>query len=360
MNKKINNLITILALTLLCSCTNSKEQFTTSNGVLIENPTIISANSNGIIENYKGYVVTDNSKIIYAGKDKPVVKGTYKTINGKGKFVIPGLIDSHVHLNNIAGINFRQRKANKALVKDYFERLPKNFLYFGYTTLIDVDNYAPKAMNRLKAVKLRPEIYTCGRKLQIMDDFTITMEELPKNERYKLPFLHDKYNTNVSYPDSLNLEKHSASNIVSGISEEGNICVKTLYEDASSGLPQFWELPSKQIIKDVVAEAHKDNLKVIMHATSFEGQQFATKTGVDIIAHAMWNWTANPKEYTSTQLPETHKQLLLDIAEKQIGYQPTIRTILAEKDILDNEFKNDEILKNLYSTNYLNWIQKEG
>lgn len=355
----MKSFLNLLVIIILCSCQESKETYSVTDGVFIENVTIISTDENGKIKSYTGNILTDNNKIVYNGEAIPEINGVFKTIDGKGKYAIPGLIDSHVHLNNIAGINFRQRRSNEVLVKEYFDRLPKNFLYFGYTTLIDVDNYAPNLTNSIKKAHLSPDIYTCPQKVSVMDDFEMVMNEIPQIERYKLDFLHDKYNENITYPDSINLEKHSVSRIISNANQENNICIKTLYEDASSGFIQTWELPSPQIMKDLVAEAHNEGLTVIMHATSFEGQNFALNNGVDVIAHAMWNWTADPQEYLKTDLPESHKKLLLNIANKQLGYQPTIRVILAEKDILDNTFKDDEVLQSLYTPNYLDWLQSE-
>ena len=354
----MKKLILILILIILISC-NSSNNFTVTDGILIENVTIISANETGTVENYVGYILIDQSEIIFCGGKEPKVKGNIKILDGEGKYATPGLIDSHVHLNNVAGINFRQRRSNEKLVEEYFDRLPKNFLYFGYTSLIDVDNYAPNTIKSLKEVRVRPEIYTCAQKVQVMDDFEMVMNESPQNERYEMPFLYDRFNENIKYPDSIDLTLHTASNLVSQITQEDNICIKTLYEDASSGLPQFWEVPSSEIMKELVTEAHAEDLPVIMHATSYEGQKFAVTTGVDVIAHAMWNWTANPEEFLNTNLPGTHKKLLLEIANKHIGYQPTFRVILAEKDILDNTFKDDSILKLLYTSSYLDWLQSE-
>lgn len=355
----MKKLISILMLIILISCNSLNNNFTVSDGILIENITIISTNETGTVENYVGYILIDQSKIVFCGKKKPKVKGNFKTLDGQGKYATPGLIDSHVHLNNIAGIDFRQRKSNDKLVEEYFDRLPKNFLYFGYTTLLDVDNYAPKTIKRLKDIAVRPEIYTCAQKVQVMDDFEMIMNESPQNERYEMPFLHDRHNENIKFPDSINLEIHTASYLISQITLEDNICIKTLYEDASSGLPQFWEVPTSEIMTELVTEAHAEGLPVIMHAPSYDGQKFAVNTGVDVIAHAMWNWTADPEEYLNTNLPETHKNLLLEIASKRIGYQPTFRVILAEKDILDNTFKDDPILKLLYTPRYLDWLQSE-
>ena len=355
----MKKLFSILMLINLISCNSSYDNFTVSDGILIENITIISINESGTIENYVGHILIDNSEIIFCGQKKPKVKGNLTILNGQGKYATPGLIDSHVHLNNIAGINFRQRRSNEKLVEEYFDRLPRNFLYFGYTTIIDVDNYAPNTIEKLKAIRIRPEIYTCAQKVQVMDDFEMVMNESAQNERYETPFLYDRYNENIKFPDSINLELHTASSLISQITQEDNICIKTLYEDASSGLAQVWEVPTLDIMNELVTEAHAKNLPVIMHATSYEGQVFAVNAGVDVIAHAMWNWTANPEEFLNTNLPETHKELLLEIASKHIGYQPTFRVILAEKDILDNTFKDAPILKLLYTPSYIYWLQSE-
>lgn len=347
---------------LLLVCFNSysfTKSFLLKNGIFIKNITIISSNHEGVIKSRTGHILIDNSKIIFIGKKKPKVKGNFKTINGKGKYAIPGLIDSHVHLNNIAGLNFRQRKSNEDLVKEYFERLPKNFLYYGYTTLIDVDNYASGTIKKLKKVPLRPDIHTCGQKVQVMNDFEMLMNEQPQTERYKTPFLHDKYNGHVKLPDSINKEEHSVTATVSKIAREGNICVKTLYEDSSSGIKQFWEVPSNQIMKDLVKEAHNENLPVILHAPSYQGQKLAVEAKIDIIAHAMWNWTSKSSEYLNTTLPDSHEELLLQIAKNKIGYQPTFRTILAERDVLKNTFQNEEILQKLYKPKYLEYLKSE-
>jgi len=68
-------------------------------GTIINNITIISANDEKV-DSLLGFVVIDGEKIIYANKKKPLLSGNFKEINGEGKFLIPGLMDSHVHLAN--------------------------------------------------------------------------------------------------------------------------------------------------------------------------------------------------------------------------------------------------------------------
>jgi len=342
------------------SCKNKNTEFTVQDGLVISNITVISP-ANGSFKPYIGHVITDANSIVYAGKDLPVVKGNFQKIDGQGKYLIPGLIDSHVHLANIAGMNNQDRKKHPELAAAYFEQLPKSFLYFGYTTLIDVNNYAPQLINKIKSSPVSPDIFACGEQVQVMDDFMMEMEAYPRDERYGLPFLYDKYNKNISIPDSVNLTEHSAKTVITNIAkQQEGFCVKTLYEDETSGLKQSWQLPTKEIMLELVKEAHAQNMPVILHAPSYKGQKFALETGVDIIAHAMWNWTGNPAELIKTEMPEMHQKLLLQIANKKIGYQPTLRAILAEIDIMNNSFGSDPLLDQVYPKNFLAWLKTDA
>ncbi len=348
-----------ILIAIMVSCNSYEETFVVSDGIFIEDILIISADDREEIKPYRGNILTDKGKIIFAGANKPTVNGKFTTIDGSGKYAIPGLIDSHVHLNNIAGLHRRLRHKYPHLVEEYFQQLPKSYLYFGYTTLIDVDNYAPGMIENLEKIKPGPDIYSCGRKVQVMNDFEMIMDEYPQQQRYALPFLYDHYNKHIIIPDSIPLVQHTAAHLISEIAKKENICVKTLYEDASSGLQKIWELPSKEIMTELVDEAHKEGLPVIVHAPSYQGQKFALETGADIIAHAMWNWTSDPDKYLNTELPASHAVLLKKIANKKIGYQPTFRTILGEVDILDDTLKNDPVLASVYPKNYLQWLHTE-
>jgi len=359
---KITRILLILLIGIsLLRCKNETDAIVqVENGILIANSTIISANDKGAIEEFIGYILTENEKVVYLGKDQPKVKGNYKIIDGKGKFTIPGLIDSHVHLANMAGMTRSHQKEHPQLVEDYYAQLPKNFLYYGYTSLIDVNNYAPNVLDKILSTSIRPDIYACGEQVQVMNDFTMEMEQYSVEERLNFPFLYDKYNKNLSIPDSIDLELHSPKAIVSSIiSDQQGKCVKTLYEDESSGFPQSWELPTLELMQDLIIEPNQEEVPVIMHTPSFNGQRFALEAGVDIIAHAMWNWYDNPENFLDSIFTQRHEDLLLEIAKKKIGYQPTFRAIYGEIDLFDNEFLNNPKLKNIYSLSYLNWLKMD-
>ena len=55
------------------------------------------------------------------------------TVDGRGKFLIPGLIDSHMHLGSVPGMQAPQRAAHPHLVAQAVAQEPRSYLYFGFT-----------------------------------------------------------------------------------------------------------------------------------------------------------------------------------------------------------------------------------
>ncbi|MCB0279918.1 MAG: amidohydrolase family protein [Calditrichaeota bacterium] len=345
---------------LIISCSKQVE-FQLKNGILFENITYISADRNERISQEPGYVLTDVGKIIYVGKKRPQITGNFRSISGSNKFLSPGLIDSHVHLANVAGLNRKQQRENQKLVQAYYQQLPKSFLYFGFTTLIDANNYAPQRIKQLREAAVGPDIYTFGEMIQVMNDFTMEMDELSQTERYQTNFLYDPYNQQLQIPDSIDLAPHTAKRIVADlIRGQQNIGIKILYEDESSGLPVTWMQPSLELIKDLVSESHHYNVPFMIHAPSYHAQKIAIEAGVDIIAHAMWNLTAEPEHFLDTILTTAHQDFLTEIAKKRIAYQPTFRTILAEADIVSNQFLDDPELGHVYPQALIEFLKSDG
>ncbi len=348
----------IIALIAILSCLNCSTQENQSK-TLLSNITIISADAENI-KTQLGFVLIEGEKITYVGVKKPEGLGNHKELDGKGKFLIPGLIDSHVHLANTAGFNGPLKNKYPELVDAYFEQLPRSYLYHGFTTLIDVNNYAPNRINKINQSPLHPDIYTCGNQVQVMDDFIMEMEEYPQAERYQFQFLHDKYNKEVTFPDSINLGNHTVTKIIDGIKNQDGVGVKLAYEDEASGLKVTWAKPSKAIISDLIIAAKNKNLPLLMHAPSLEGHKVGLQSGVGIFAHGLWNWTDNfEKEFNNLELTKEHQEVLLEIAKKQIGYQLTFRAITGEEDLISNNFLLDENLMNIYPKDYLNVLKSE-
>ncbi len=350
------NILIIIIVLLINSCRQKNiKQIEVEQGTLINNITVISANDKNI-NSYLGYVVIDQGKIIYTDTIKPHVKGVFEVINGEGKFLIPGLMDSHVHLANTAGFNGQLKNKYPELVDAYFEQLPKSYLFHGFTTLVDVNNYYPELVAKIKKSPLHPDIFTCGNQVQVMNDFEMEMQESSLESRYQSPFLHDKYN----FPDSINLNEHTPKKIIDEIKAQSGIGVKIVYEDEASGLQVSWAKPSKDIISDLIKEAQKQNIPVLMHAPSIEGHQMGLNAGIQIFAHGLWNWTDNfGEEFNNLILTEAHKEVLQQIAQKQLGYQLTFRAITGEQDLISKKMISDDHLKHIYPKRYLEIVKSE-
>lgn len=357
----MKRIILILILALFTKSCRQKDtkQIEVEQGTLINNITVISANNEKVIS-FLGYVVIDGEKIVYSDRKKPFIKGNFKEIVGEGKFIISGLMDSHVHLANTAGFNGALKNKYPKLVDAYFEQLPKSYLYHGFTCLVDVNNYAPELVNEIKKSPLHPDIFTCGNQVQVMNDFEMEMEESSPESRYQSNFLYDKYNKEIAFADSINLTEHTPEKIISKIKMQHGIGVKLVYEDEASGLIVTWEKPSLGVISDLVLEAKKINLPLLIHAPSLEGHQVGVNSGVEIFAHGLWNWTDNfEEEFNNLELSEEHKNVLLQIAQKQLGYQLTIRTIRGEEDLIIGKFSDDKNLEHVYPRDYLDILKTQ-
>ena len=81
-----------------------------SNRTWITNVTIISPENLDHIE--KGSVLIESGRIVSVARKTGTKKPAGATVvDGKGQFLIPGLIDSHVHLASVPGMSFDQTES---------------------------------------------------------------------------------------------------------------------------------------------------------------------------------------------------------------------------------------------------------
>ena len=214
------------SLILLCfitiSCKTSKIEISLKNGLLIKNAIIISPENQTLTN--ESYIVTDGDEIKYVGTDKPNLIGDFKTIDVKGKYIIPGLIDSHVHVTSSDAMTDKEEIENPEIVNDFRDQLPKSYLYFGYTTLIDLGTAKPKRLLLFNEAKIKPDLYYVGGGAVIGNGYGLTnwSDETPN-------FI---YQENEAYPipKKFNKQNHSPNAVVKRIAESGAIAVKTYYE----------------------------------------------------------------------------------------------------------------------------------
>jgi len=274
--------------------------------------------------------VTVGSVLIEDGRIVRVARGSHArvpsgatVISAKGQFLIPGLIDSHVHLAGIPGVDENSdHKPEPEVIRQYFEQLPRSYLYFGYTTLIDLAVIDRRVLEDFRQTLLHPDLYDCGPSLPVANGYPMSF--FPAQERFQLfpnSLLDPQHASDL--PTGYEPGKHTPAAAVSTVKNSGGICVKTYFE---RGFAPVRNLPviTPELIAQARQAAQENGLILIMHANSFEAQRFAVDSGVDVIAHGMWNWgdfSGRP------ELSPEIRSLLDQIVEKKIGYQPTMQVM---------------------------------
>lgn len=322
-----------------------------ANRVWISDATIVSPESLDRVE--KGSVLIENGRIAKVERSKTAKKPAGATlVPGNGQYLIPGLIDSHVHLASVPGMSLDQTEGKREMVQAYFTQLPRSYLYFGYTTLVDLAVVRPQVLEDFRQAPLHPDLYDCGGSLPFANGYPMSF--VPPEVRFKAfpNFIYDAKQTG-RIPPEYKPEDHTPAADVARVKSSGAICVKTYFE---RGFAADKKLPvmGPDVLAEIRKAATQAGLVLMIHANGFEAQKFAAEGNVDVIAHGMWHWGDLDK---GTELPDEIKHLLDQIVEKKIGYQPTIQVLYGEAAYFDPEYLKMDAIARVTPKEMLEWFQ---
>lgn len=273
--------------------------------------------------------IETGSVLIEDGRIAAVVRGSAgrapagaRVVDGDGKYLSPGLIDSHVHLYAVPGMSFEQAKARPGMAQDYFRQLPRSYLYFGYTTLVDLAVGDRGFIDRFKQSPLHPDVADCGAPAVFANGYPMSYSPSPQRFEAYNNFIYDPAQAD-SIPRKYRPEDHTPEAVVEHVRKEGAVCVKTHLE---RGFGNQHNLPvmGADVYARIRAAAARDHLTMVTHANSFEMQSFAVAGDVDVLAHGMWHWGSLDGE---PGLPPPIRALLDKIIARHIGYQPTMQVL---------------------------------
>jgi imidazolonepropionase-like amidohydrolase len=268
--------------------------------------------------------------------ERPLEGG--EQINGTGRYLIPGLIDSHVHLAVSPGFPAPMTAADAAahpdIVAEALGQDPKSYLYFGFTTLIDLVGSGDR-IARWNALDLRPDAYFCGAAVIV------------GHQVRHIPFPAFSYaESSEAFAAALASSAQEAPETVIGrIADDGAICIKTMYDSFARITPSVEELVA------LVGAAHARDLPVFIHANRRESQAQAVAAGVDVMAHGMW---LNQNE--TPELDEEARGILAGVVSNGMGYQPTAQVIVGEFDTLDEAYMKRSPLADVYPAKLIEWF----
>jgi imidazolonepropionase-like amidohydrolase len=301
-------------------------------GLVIEDVTLISPERPSPVPHLS--VVIRNGRIAQIAPG--LVAGPHATrINGHDRFLIPGLIDSHVHVGDTGPLDDDAIAAHPELLQAYQSQLPRSFLAFGFTTLVDL-NSAEEDRARFIAAPVHPTLYHCGAAVHVLGGYGA--QRPPKNATAaNAANLVYQPTQAKDWPAFLDPRDYSPARDVDRVVQSGGVCVKVYVEPGFGGV-FHWPVPSEETLAAFRAETRRRGLVLIIHANAVESWQAALDAHADVIAHGLWHWPGD--RFAKTPPPEA-RQVIHQAALAGVHVQPTLQVIYGELSIFDRSLLDD-------------------
>ncbi len=201
-------------------------------------------------------------------------KKTMTLVDGNGKWLIPGLVDAHIHLFQSGGLYTRPDAIALSHIRSYEEErkwlvdnagdLLQRYLKCGITTVIDVGGpmYNYKIRDQYKGSNQHPNVFLTGPLISTYQPKAFDIEEPPIIKIKTAEEARELVRKQLPYqPDFIKI---------------WYITLRT--QTAESNY---------EIVKATIEESHKNNLLVAVHATQLNTAKLAIKAGADILVHSV-------------------------------------------------------------------------
>lgn len=246
--------------------------------VLIKNVNVLDVENKKVLAGYN--VVALDGKIVSVGKDKnyKLPDGT-EVIDGTGKWLVPGYTDAHVHFFQSGGmyarpdvIDLRKHRSYDKQIKwthEQMEDFCRRYTYNGITTVIDVgaSYHFLQQRDTFTHKPWAPQIRMTGPLL------TTYVPEPYKDLGNESPF--EMMLTEEGVRESVRKQIPLHTDFI-------KIWYIVLDNDTERGAKK--NLP---LVKAAIDEAHKNNLRIAVHATQRITAQMAVEAGADFLVHSV-------------------------------------------------------------------------
>jgi imidazolonepropionase-like amidohydrolase len=321
---------TLTALIVLSVGSAPQAQRVVDQGTLIENVTLISPERAAPL--LHADVVLRDGRIFEIGTN--LAPGPHaRRIDGSGRFLIPGLIDSHVHVGHSAALDDDAIDAHPELWAAYRAQVPRAYLAFGFTSIVDLD-LTQSDQAWFEGTPLHPRFYSCGRGIKVAGGYMAFNVPPPSSPNF--PNLVYESNEAEHWPKSLNPGDYTPERAVSRAADAGAICVKAFVE---SGFGTFhWPYLHTETLQKIQAATKERRLVLMAHATSVDSWRSAIDAHADIIAHGLWVW---PGDFGNSVPPTAASNVIAAAAHSGTHVQPTLQTIAGERAMIDPSLLDD-------------------
>ncbi len=267
---------------------------------------------------------------------------TAQIVEAGGQVLIPGLIDSHVHLASVPGFNPVMPFTHPRITRDYRAQMPRSYLRYGYTTVIDLVPTSRDVLDDFLAAPAHPDLLHCGA-LPLWGGYP---------SHYAPWLLRGWVFPNAVEPSEPG-NRRSPQAAVARAAAAGARCVKTFFE-RGFGPDRNLPVPSAALFGQIVQAARGAGMPVLLHASSVEAQRFGLAGGADILVHGLWNWQ---DEQASATLPAAAREVLDQIAERRIGYMPTMQVLAGLSVLFEPGYLEQPALRRVLPASLLDWLR---
>jgi imidazolonepropionase-like amidohydrolase len=329
--------VAFVCLLALASSTGSATRQVVDDGIVIEDVTLISPERPSPVAHVS--VVIRNGRIAQIAPG--LVAGPHATrIDGHDRFLIPGLIDSHVHVGDTGPLDDDAIAAHPELLQAYQAQLPRSFLAFGFTTLVDL-NSAEQDRARFIAAPVHPNLYHCGSAVHVLGGYGALRPPKDAAAANAANLVYQAAQAK-DWPAFLDPRDYTPARAVDRVVQAGGTCVKVFVESGFGGV-FHWPVPSAETLAALRAETRRRGLVLVVHANAVESWQAALDAHADVIAHGLWHWPGD--RFVSVPPAEAraviHQAALAGVASNGVHVQPTLQVIYGELSIFDRSLLDD-------------------
>ncbi len=263
--------------------------------IVIRNVTIIDGTGRPALT---GRTVLIEGDRIMAIRDHDISAPTGTTvIDGRGKFLIPGMADTHIHLDG--GHN----SAGPTIDMDTGRRMLQGYLYHGVTFVYDAGNYDKFIFAMRDAERagrmISPRIFATG---------------------YAMAWTGG-YGSGGTNP-TLSTYEEGVKNMDALLAEKPDL-IKFLYAPYVLNHPEKLPAFDPDVMHRLIMHANERGFRTTIHAVEATTQRTAVEAGINALAHPVY-------------MTETDDKLAPLIATRQIPVTTTLVVIKSIYELVDN------------------------
>src|SRR5881398_2699370 len=234
--------------------------------------TVINPADGKILPNATAVIDGDKIERVSLGKQDAAALG--KQIDCKGKFILPGYIDTHIHFFQSADLftrpdgadlnSMRPYKDEVAWIKSHLDDVFARYIRCGITSVVDVGGpmWNFEVRKKANAMQKAPRVAVAGPLIS-----SVSREKLD---------LGDPSIVKIDTPDQ-------AREFVCKLAEQKPDLVKIWYiVDKDHPVDAF-----RPIVRATIEESHAHKIRVAVHATELETARAAVEESADVLVHSV-------------------------------------------------------------------------